>query len=265
MFKKTPFDHTCSGIAIILATILLPLPLFAHSTVNQADSQADIQARLERGEVVVGSQDVSKTKYITARILINEPPDKVWPIMVNPFEFENKISPRMKAVEVMSDQTNRSVLKVTLDVVLIPHFTYVVESLYKGGESIDFHRVGGMLKDFRGSWVMTPVEGGNKTELTYGMYIDPGFFVPQWIIREGVKNELPKTLIALRQRVHAVCQHPAVKERRTILAALFKFPGCRPANSVKSESTLEKTNLGYRSEENAKITLASQLSQSSQQ
>ena len=55
------------------------------------------------------------------------------PNLVNPFEFQGKISPRMKTVEVMSDQVNRSVLKVTLDVLLIPHFNYIVESLYENG------------------------------------------------------------------------------------------------------------------------------------
>ena len=98
------------------------------------------------------------TKYVEGKILINEPPDKVWPILVNPFEFQGKISPRMKTVEVMSDQTNRSILKVTLDILLIPHFTYIVESLYQNGESVQFHRIGGTLKDFRGSWVMSPAD-----------------------------------------------------------------------------------------------------------
>ena len=113
---------------------------------------------------------------------------------------------------------------MTIDAVLIPHFTYTVESLYDSGESIQFHSVGGMLKDFRGSWVMTPVSGGDKTELAYCMYLDPGFLVPQWMIREAVKSELPKTLIALRERVQTAPQQLAVKDHRTILAALISLP-----------------------------------------
>ena len=52
---------------------------------------------------------------MTGTILINEPPERVWPIMVNPFEFQGEILPRMKTVEVMVDRSNLSILKVTLD------------------------------------------------------------------------------------------------------------------------------------------------------
>lgn len=212
-----------------LLAMLIQLPSTSKTVMSNVN---DVQKRLEHGDIVVDLKDVGATKYVEGKILINQPPDKVWPILVNPFEFQGKISPRMKTVEVMSDQTNRSVLKVTLDVVVIPHFTYTVESSYRNGESVEFHRIGGTLKDFKGSWVMSPADGGTKTELIYCMYIDPGFPVPQWIIREAVKCELPKTLTALRERVQTVSDHPSYKEKRTILAALIKFPYHRTNSNV---------------------------------
>jgi hypothetical protein len=51
------------------------------------------------------------------------------------------------------------------------------------------------------------------------MYVDPGFYVPQWIVREGVKGELPKTLRALKKRVKEVCVQAHSLEPKTILAA----------------------------------------------
>ena len=51
------------------------------------------------------------------------------------------------------------------------------------------------------------------------MHIDPGFPVPQWMIREAVKNELPQTLAALRQRVQTISQHHCARAEHTILAA----------------------------------------------
>jgi hypothetical protein len=32
------------------------------------------------------------------------------------------------------------------------------------------------------------------------MFIDPGFFVPQWIMRQGLRRELPVTLNGIRDR-----------------------------------------------------------------
>ena len=66
---------------------------------------------------------------------------------------------------------------------------------------------------------MAPADGGTKTELTYSMFIDPGFFLPQWIVREGVKGELPRTLSALRQRIKDVYEGEESPERKTIVAA----------------------------------------------
>jgi carbon monoxide dehydrogenase subunit G len=200
---------------LLVVAIVSIMPLSARNLLMPTN----FEERLARGEVVVGLKDDGGTKFVTGSVLIDAPPDKVWPIMTNPFEFRRGISPRMREVEILKDQANCSVLKVTLDVMLIPHFTYTVESTYENGERVDFKRVGGILKDFRGSWQMNPTHNGSQTDVTYSMYVDPGFPVPQWIIREGVKTELPRTLMALRKRVKAVCTSTEAMEPHTILAA----------------------------------------------
>jgi hypothetical protein len=202
-------------VAATLLALLASMPLSARSV----DPSIDYQRRLAAGEVIVGMKNDGSTRFVTGKVIINQPASRIWPIMVNPYEFQGRISPRMKNVEVMTDKLNLSVLKVTLDMsFLFPNFIYVVESRYENGERIDFHRVGGVLKDFKGSWEMTEIEPG-KTELTYSMYVDPGFFVPQWIVREGVKGELPRTLKALRKRVEAISNDSEHPEAHTILAA----------------------------------------------
>ena len=203
-------------VAALTLALLASLPLSARNV----DPSIDNQKRLNQGEVIVGQKNDGDTRYVTGTVIINEPPNRVWPVMVNPFEFQGKISPRMKTVEVVVDKAELSVLKVTLDMSFFyPNFTYVVESKYQNGQRIDFKRIGGVLRDFKGSWEMSPIDNGNKTQLTYSMFIDPGFFVPQWIMREGVKGELPRTLKGLRQRVEAVCQESEALESHTILAA----------------------------------------------
>jgi ribosome-associated toxin RatA of RatAB toxin-antitoxin module len=190
------------------------LPLDARTV----DPVMELREKLDRGEIIVGIKNVGESRYVTGSVVINEPPDKVWPIVSNPFEFKGRISPRMKEVEMMVDKRERSVMRVEMDVVLIPHFNYVVESLYDNSERIEFHRVSGTLKDFKGAWEMKPLEHG-RTELSYSMYMDPGFFVPQWIIREGVKSELPHILEAVRKRVLAVSNDHGGPELQTIAAS----------------------------------------------
>lgn len=213
--------HICSRFRnlMVVASVFASLacgPLNARSV----DPALDVQKRLSQGEIVVGLRNEGATRFVTGTVVIDESPDKVWPILVNPYEFKGKISPRMKSVDMLVDKANVSVMKVTLDVsILMPNFTYTVESNYENGQRIAFHRVGGTLKDFKGAWEVSPIDGGAKTQLTYSMYVDPGFFVPQWIVREGMKGELPRTLKALRERVEAIGSDHQLAEAHTILAA----------------------------------------------
>jgi carbon monoxide dehydrogenase subunit G len=207
----------------VLLTALLTASIYlisSHCLATNSDCQKDTQNRLDKGEVVVELQEIGATKYVTGRVIINEPPAKVWPVMTNPFEFKQKICPHMTEVEVMLDKAKFSLLKITLDCTcLLPKITYLVESRYEHNSRIDFKRVGGILKDFKGSWQVDAVGGGSKTEVTYSMYVDTGFPVPQWLVREGIKVELPRTLKALRHRVDAICHASAIPVERSILAA----------------------------------------------
>lgn len=217
------FVRSASSQAFCLLFCLLMIaPSSALAETPAIEPPNAVQQQLDKGEVVVGLENVGKTKFVTGRVLIDQPPDKVWPIMVNPFEFQQKISPRMKTVDVVMDKLHKSILKVTMDTFPIPDVTYLVESDYTrtdGGARIDFHRIGGTLKDFKGHWLMNPAHHGQKTELVYSMYLDPGFYVPQWIVRMGVKQELPRTLLALRKRVEEVVANNSALEKKTILAA----------------------------------------------
>ncbi|MCW5822530.1 MAG: hypothetical protein KIT34_06980 [Cyanobacteria bacterium TGS_CYA1] len=194
-----------------------------HRDPAERKEESAVYERLEKGEIIVGYKTIGETKFVTGRMIINQPPEKIWPIMVNPYEFKGTISPRMTDLSVIVDQANTSTLKVNMDVMFpIPPITYIVKSKYEHsalGGKIDFWRIGGTLKDFRGQWIMIPREHGTKTELAYSMYLDPGFYVPQWIVRQGVKAELPKTLEALRSRVKSVWEDSHKLAHPSIMAA----------------------------------------------
>lgn len=197
------------------AGAMTELSLSDMSTYSREDC-----ARLNAGEVVVDliEETTSKTKFVAGRIMIDDTPENVWHILVNPFEFERKITPRMKTVEVLTDEERLSVLKCTIEVCfLFPPISYTVESIYDPLKEVRFKRIGGTLKDFRGKWVLIPVNE-KQTIVLYSMFVDPGMPIPKWLVREGVKMELPGTLKGLRNRVYALKQHPESEETRSILA-----------------------------------------------
>ncbi|MBI1270555.1 hypothetical protein GC174_08995 [bacterium] len=217
--------------------VLLSLGLFSSTAIVVPSESLSVLAktpavhrspseRLERGEVLVGLKNVGAKKYVTGRIIISHPIEKVWPVMGNPYEFENNISPGMQNLEVLTDTAGCSVMKVTIKnnfPIPLPPISYTVKSHYshkEDGSFIEFKRMNGTFRDFHGFWQAKSVNGGSKTEVLYSMYLDTGFYVPQWIVRKGVSGELPKTLNSLRDRVDEICALTSKPLTRSISAAL---------------------------------------------
>ena len=170
------------------------------------------EGRLGAGEVLLdGSIDHHRSGVVEGKILINSSPERVWSIVINPFEFANKIQKHLRRVRFVEQTGRTSIQECQLEVAaFFPRITYQVESNYDPVKRIDFRRVGGMIKNFHGYWLFEPREHGTKTLVTYAMFIDPGFFVPQWIMRHGLRQELPQTLHGIRQRAIELEQESAI-------------------------------------------------------
>jgi hypothetical protein len=82
---------------------------------------------------------------------------------------------------------------------LFPKISYVFLAKYTPKHMISFTRVSGDLKEMRGSWRLSEIDG-NKTIVRYRVYLDPGFLVPQWLVRSSLESDLPEVLKALRQK-----------------------------------------------------------------
>ena len=63
--------------------------------------------------------------------------------------------------------------------------------------SIRFRRTGGSFKLLEGQWTFEPLANGG-TRLKYEARVDPGFPVPDAMVRQAVKSDLPRTLKAIR-------------------------------------------------------------------
>ncbi len=178
------------------------------------------EQRLRGGEILVESVDAGATKFVLARICIEQSPAQVWPILTNPFEFENKICTHMKSVEMITDRPDWSIMRCVFSVCFfLPKMSYTVESKYNGHREVQFRRLAGTFKDFRGCWMLRPLASGNTTEVIYSMSVDPGMPLPKWLVREALESELPHTLVALRERVNAIYAFNAKPELRHSSAA----------------------------------------------
>lgn len=221
-------DFRIRRVLCALASVLvLSLPAAGQPTLQPivapiaaCDRPPAVEQRLQSGEVVVDCQDIAGIKYVVGRIWIDQSPQKCWRTMVNPFEFRQRICKRMKELSVLSDEPDCSLLSCTISAIFpIPDFQYVVESHYCDCRHVDFHRISGSFKEFRGFWDLKPVAGGTKSEVTYSMYIDPGFPAPDWLVRMAVRCELPSVLTGLRDRIDYLKDHADAGEQMTLKAA----------------------------------------------
>jgi ribosome-associated toxin RatA of RatAB toxin-antitoxin module len=174
---------------------------------------------LSRGEVVLRTQDVGANKYMVGTIIIERPAEEVWPIIVNPYEYKHAIFPRVRKIDVLVDEPNFSRVKASINCFPFPDIGYTVESFYQPCSRVEFKRIEGCFKNFAGNWSIKPTANGSACEVTFSMLVEPEFFLPQWLVRQGIKIELPKTLTALRNRVDAISKAEAKLETQSILAA----------------------------------------------
>lgn len=141
---------------------------------------------------VVSIQHEKGYAYCTASTYIDQDPEIVWAVLTDPYKFQGKR--HIKKIEVLENRTDYQKLQYTIEVFFpIPDFTLTVESeLSPNHDHITFQRTSGALRDLKGYWKLT--RQGNGTVVEYAMYLDTGFFIPQWIVDKAQQKTVPDTL-----------------------------------------------------------------------
>jgi len=86
---------------------------------------------------------------------------------------------------------------------LVPTVHSVFRAEYHPPRRMDFHRVAGNLKYEVGSWNLLPSRGG-ATTVDYRISLEPGFWVPRFLIRRSLYRKLPAALRALRRHARQI-------------------------------------------------------------
>lgn len=87
----------------------------------------------------------------------------------------------------------------------VPKLTYEIRVAYDKPRGLRLERTAGDLKRLNVSWTLNG--DGADTIVRYKVELEPGFWVPRWMVRGALKRDLPKMLRALRTRAESL-QHP---------------------------------------------------------
>jgi ribosome-associated toxin RatA of RatAB toxin-antitoxin module len=159
--------------------------------------------RMTRGEVVISVDRLpgSQKGMIDAAIIINAPAELIWDLMTDCVHAPEFI-PGLISCKVLENHGETEIIEHQVKFSwLVPRLTYVFQAGYEKYRRIDFKRISGGLKELEGSWVLEQIGDGRQTIVLYSVYLDPGFFLPQWLIRMFLQRDLPGLLLALRNRV----------------------------------------------------------------
>jgi ribosome-associated toxin RatA of RatAB toxin-antitoxin module len=198
-----PLPGFKAALTVVLTALTVSLSPVADAAANALKVTQEQWSRLENGEVLVAANQVQgPTKgTVAATVLINAPAERIWQVMVDCADIPSFV-PGVEDCQVLDSGENWEIIRHDVKWVwFFPRLSYVFRAQYQPIRKIDFTRIDGDLRDMQGSWRLIPVGDGGRTLVRYRVYLDPGFWVPQWLVRNSLKKDLPQVLTALRTKV----------------------------------------------------------------
>jgi len=169
-----------------------------------------VQRRLAGGEIVVEAAtayDAGGSRgRVRAAVLIKAEPKAIWDVLIDCREALRFV-PGLKLCRRIDGGPDVNWQDIEQEI----HYSWFLPTVHNvlradcvPPHRIDFHRVSGDLKQEEGTWLLTPTADGSATVVEYEMYLDPGFWIPQWLVSRTLRKDLPAALSGLRERV----EHP---------------------------------------------------------
>ena len=205
LFSRAPHRRVFSAKRFLQAAFFVCLLAAAAPTVSFPGLEAGQFQRLERGEILVRVRPGPEPDkgWVEALVLIDAGAGRLWKIMTDCSRAPDFV-PGLRACTVIEAGPGWEVIRHRVKWTWFwPEISYTFKADYEKNRRIEFVKTAGDLKEMQGAWRLEPVNGDGKTLVRYGVYLDPGFFVPQWLVHHALKKDLPAVLAALRKEAAA--------------------------------------------------------------
>ncbi len=138
--------------------------------------------------------------YVVGTILIEAEPESIWEVLVD-YPNAPEVFKNLKSCEVVGQKGKAKLVRQLVNTGSPIKFDYTVALVEKKPYSIEWAKDSGSLKEVTGTWQLEPIESGQKTRVTYSIFIDGGIFLPPWLLTPQLKGYLPVVLDSLRDKV----------------------------------------------------------------
>lgn len=138
--------------------------------------------------------------WIRAAVAVDEGAEAIWRVMVD-CPGAPEFVPGLRSCRVIESDGDTSLLEHRAKpFALLPEMTYVFRERREPLRTVHFERVSGSLREMAGRWDLRP-RGADRTVVWYTVTLDPGFLVPDWLVRRSLSKKLPELLESLKRRV----------------------------------------------------------------
>jgi len=200
--------------AKVCVTVGALVPLAAWGAPASWVNDQTVQQELAAGQVAVRVlfEDDEARMRVHAAVRIHASPDTVWGVLTD-CDHAASFIPGVKRCHRLKSAPDGSWDIVEQEAKyswLMPSITSVVRADYKRPERIDFKQISGDLKAEDGYWMLvdppsTPSTGDSpdareSTTVEYELHVEPGFWIPRFLLRHSLRTELPAVLKAVRAR-----------------------------------------------------------------
>ena len=183
---------------LFLAGGIVAIAVSSRADVLPLELGENEMARLSQGEVLVNSVG-SEKGFVQAAILLDVPVEKVWALILD-CPNAPKFIPNLKSCVILERHEGWDLIEQRVRLSwLLPEIICRFRADYTALRQIHFKSISGNLKELEGRWVFERAGGGEKTILLYSVYVNPGFYIPQWMVRLVLQADLPGLLISIRQ------------------------------------------------------------------
>jgi hypothetical protein len=159
-------------------------------------------------EVRVFLDTAEQTGRASATVRIHSGREAVWSLITNCADALRMV-PGLVDCEVLQTAPDRSWQRIRHVVDyswFVRKLTYEILATYDKPAQVSIERVSGDLSTLKVSWNLK--SDGDYTIAQYRIDLDPGFWVPRWLVRGALKRDLPKMLRALRTRAESLANRP---------------------------------------------------------
>ncbi|HEX3843931.1 MAG TPA: SRPBCC family protein [Steroidobacteraceae bacterium] len=165
------------------------------------DSRA-VQTRLSSGAVAVHTVVNGKPSRgtVEAAIRIHASAREIWPFITQ-CRYAAWLIPglkRCRTLETAQDGSWADIEHIIQYSLFTPTMHSVFRAEFHPPYRMDFHRIGGNLKNEVGGWSLLP-SAGDATTVVYRVSLQPGFWIPKFVVRRMLHKQLPAALRSLRK------------------------------------------------------------------